>query len=623
MLDGDATLAAIEDDVRSDLANVGFTVTKSSLPREQYNAAMVAGEFHLAFSETWGPPYDPHSYASSWSAPNEAYYAALAGLPEPNTQAVIAAKVANITVQTTETARQTGWTEILNILHSSATELPFDGKRIPAVFNSRLSGYENGLQQFDYPIHTLRVLSGSNNITVAPGAQSGLFTSVGRLDPHSYRPNEFFANNWVYDGLVEYGPGGTILPALATSWTVEDLTSGGQKYTFTLRSGVTFHDGAAWNCKVAKMNFDNVLAPPLTTGDWHGWYGLPGQINSINCPNGDNGEFVLTTKEKYYPLLQELSYIRPLRMLSPNMFNGGLSNNYLTQNTCPAGWGDVTNDGITVKCTGTLGISGTGRFKYVETTIDSNNNTVSVLFERNPNHWDVRSGSDVVEFVKLVVYADASAVYNALIDKTLDAVVGDGVLTPANLETIRTTKTTEFSVSLTEPLQNRIIIFNTAKAPTNDLQTRKVLIHAVNKAAIITKELGVLGQSVDALFPKTAPYCNVALTPRWDYDLEKAQLLNCPSSSDDTSDFSSTSVAVIVILAVVGVVAFGTAALAGIVTVIGVIIFVKKREQAGTPLFKPLLKANNEKVMAEIKPSPDDAAEKDNGIELEKVTARA
>ena len=45
-------------------------------------------------------------------------------------------------------------------------------------------------------------------MTIAPGAQTGLFQSVGRLDPHSYRPNEFFANNWVYEGLVAYGANG-------------------------------------------------------------------------------------------------------------------------------------------------------------------------------------------------------------------------------------------------------------------------------------------------------------------------------------------------------------------------------------------------------------------------------
>ena len=55
-------------------------------------------------------------------------------------------------------------------------------------------------------VHSIRVLSGPKTVTVSPGAQTGLFsneTGVGRLDPHSYRPNEFFANNWVYEGLIE------------------------------------------------------------------------------------------------------------------------------------------------------------------------------------------------------------------------------------------------------------------------------------------------------------------------------------------------------------------------------------------------------------------------------------
>ena len=85
-----------------------------------------------------------------------------------------------------------------------------------------------GHQQFDYPAHTLRVVDAEDTktVTVSPGAQvrargmspwtcscfdidltppptqTGLFsneTGVGRLDAHSYRPNEFFANNWVSD----------------------------------------------------------------------------------------------------------------------------------------------------------------------------------------------------------------------------------------------------------------------------------------------------------------------------------------------------------------------------------------------------------------------------------------
>merc|ERR1712038_789584 len=567
---------------------VGFKVKKTTLPKDEFNVAMVAGNFIFAFSETWGPPYDPHSYAKSWSTTDEAYYAALKGLKEPNTQTVLNQKIDNVLKEENAQDRQDKWSEILNILHSSATELPLSGKRIPAVINKRLSNYQNGLQQFDYPVHTLRIQSGSENITVAPGGQTGLFAGVGRLDPHTYRPNEFFANNWVYDGLVEYGQGGTILPSLATSWTVD---GSGKKYSFTLRSGVKFHDGAVWNCTVAKMNFDNVFASPLRTPDWHGWYGLPLQISGWTC-NGNT--FEITTTDKYYPLLQELTYIRPLRMLSPTKFVGGYNNNPLTENSCHVGWGSATHEGVTVNCAGITGISGTGRWKYVTTIFNEFGNvTNEVLFERNTDHWDPVP-NNAAKFMRLIRYDDHAAVTAALKSGTLDLVVGADVLTPSDIKMFQADHTNTHQVYLTEPLQNRIVIINTAKAPTDDIKVRKAMIHAVNKAAIVEKELGVLGRPVNGLFPITAPYCDVDLTPTWDYDLEKAELLNCPNNSDPVTPVTESTeskkksspdnIGIIVFLIILVVVA-----LIGIACMI-------KREKAGRPIFKPLIEIDNIKT---------------------------
>ena len=590
MVEGDATLLAVEDDIRADLEKVGITVNLRALPKEDFNTAMVEGDFNLAFSETWGPPYDPHSYAASWDTPDEAYYAALKGLPAPNTQEVLAQKIDAVLETEGELARQAGWSEILSILHEQATEIPFSGKSIPAVFNARLSGYVKGLQQFDYPMHTLRVISGSQNITVSPGGQTGLFKGVGRLDPHSYRPNEFFANNWVYEGLVEYGAGGEILPSLATSWTVESEGEG-QTYTFALRQGVTFHDGATWNCAAAKLNLDHVFVEPLTTGDWHGWYGLPGQLTSWTCES----DYVLkmTTRSKYYPLLQELTYIRPLRMLSPNKFVGGSSSDPYTQNSCPTGWGLIETEGMqNVTCSGTTGISGTGRWEYVSTTsqeVDGETEVQSVLFKRNPNHWDSSSDTNKVEFMKLVRYADHAAVKAALLDGTLDAVVGDGVLDPEDVVLFRSAQHQDgYHVSLTAPMQNRIVIFNTAKAPTDDIKVRKTMIHAVNKAAIIDAELAGIDKPVDSLFPKNAPYCDVDLTPRWDYDFEKAQFLNCPTATESESEDSDNQFAAGG--AAVGILGFLTVCLAGTV------VYMRKRERDGDPVFEPLVKYDTTKT---------------------------
>ena len=152
-----------------------------------------------------------------------------------------------------------------------------------------------------------------------------------------------------------------------------------------------------------------------------------------------------------------------------------------------------------------------------------------VVFTRNADHWDAGSG-EVVYAIRLVRYDSHEDVRSALLDGTLDAVIGDGVLEPAAVAEFMTQHLAEFQTYLTQPLQNRIVILNTAKPPTNELAVRKAIIHAVNKAAIIDKELFGLAEPADSLFPKNAPYCGIDLTPRFDYDIEKATLLNCPVS---------------------------------------------------------------------------------------------
>ena len=584
----------------SDLAKVGITVNTRLMTKDDWNANVTAGNFNMAFSESWGAPYDPQAFATSWSAKNEAHFKGLDGLAAPQDQTWLKTKVADAHLKETETARQEAWTEILTAMHEQSTELPFSGKRIPAVINKRLTGYTPGHQQYDYPAHTLRVLTGSRTVTVSPGAQTGMIskaTGVGRLDAHSYRPNEFFANNWVYDGLVEYGPQGTIIPSLAESWTVTEIADGGQKYTFTLRQGVTFHDGEAWNCNAAKLNFDHVLAQN------HPWYGMPAAIKSWSCT--DSNTFVLTTNSKYYPLLQELTFIRPLRMQSPAIFFNGASSNSLTENSCYPGTntiddvvdisvGDYADEDITCKgtkggiadCVRTAGtwscvpssgnVSGTGRWIYHRTETDSDGKMKSVHFKINVNHWDAPSGN-YVEELKVVHYDTEAKIKAALLDGSLDAVLGADVLTGADVADLKNNHVDTVSVSLTESIMNRNIVFNTGKAPTNDLQLRKVIIHAIDKATIIDEVLSGIDAPVDSLFPKDAPYCGADLTPKPDYDLEKAAMLNCPVP-EEKNKIAASIIAIIVVLAFAAV-AFGS-----------VLVVMYRREKTGEPIFRPLVK---------------------------------
>lgn len=543
VLEGDALHAAIEDDIEEALAVLGIALHKRFLNKTLFNAAMRSGDFHLCFSETWGAPYDPVSYATGWIANDEAHYSAMAGLTGDNSRSNIFSQINAALVEDDNSRRTDLWAEVHDMVHQSAITLPLWGKRIPAVLNQRLGGYQAGYQQFDYPVHRIIVQEGSKTVTIAPGAQTGLFRSVGRLDAHSYRPNEFFANNWVYEGLLSYGPDGSILPALAESWT-ETTDS----VTFRLRPGVKFHDGEDWNCAAAKLNFDHVFAEPLRSGDYHAWYRLPVIFRAVSCDV--NGDLVLNynnaaadgTAAEYSNLLQELTFIRPLRMLSPASFMSLDSDGWQSNNSCPTGWGEVSSDSVTITCGGISAPTGTGPFKYVSRTLESdpedpeNPADTEVVFHRHDLYWQ---GMPDIEVLIVKHFATAAEVAEALRDGSLDMVAGDGVLEPADFRAFQSSNT--FSTVMTPVLAHSLVIINSGQEPTNDFALRKAIIHGVDKASIIRSELGGIGEAVDRLFPRSAPYSDVELTPRWDYDIEKATLLNCPVLPSTSEGNSTTS----------------------------------------------------------------------------------
>ena len=148
--------------------------------------------------------------------------------------------------------------------------------------------------------------------------------------------------------------------------------------------------------------------------------------------------------------------------------------------------------------------------------------------------------------------------------------LGANVLEPATVKSLQ--YDARFEVLHGEETQTDAIILNIA-----DKEVRKAVVHAVDKNPIIAAELSGFELSTSQLFSQSVPYCDVDLTPKFDYDLEKAELLNCPAgaSSKKKSDsgLSGGMVALIVILAV---------AVAGLVAGVA---FIVMKEKAGEPLF--------------------------------------
>ena len=566
------------DDIQRDLKRIGITVNKVVLDQKAFHQAEITGDFNVVFTRTWGSPYDPHSYFNSWAVPSHSEYQAAGALEPPLTRDLLLEKIADVQKQTAYGALSQQWREILEDVHKQAMFVPLWGTRVPYVINRRLGGFSPGYETYRYDIVPVRIFSGSTNVTISPGVSGGLFEHVGNLHPHQYGPNQLFSQGWIYETLVGYGQDGTVVPNLATSWTQEDVPNGGEQITFKLRKGVKFHDGTDFNCTVAKLNFDHILSDIVKQR--HSWMGTANMLKSWTC--NDNGDFVLETKETFYPLLQELSYIRPFTFASAASFEKGLDSHPDDHNSCHPGTLDVTRYPDTaLRCAGLSAPSGTGPFRFVERELTADGTRDNkVVFARHDEWWGPKPE---IEFVTVPFYEDTEAVEAALLSGELDMSLGIGPLSAKQVQELKFDHSAIVDVQHSDVLQHAILVLNTNKAPTNDIITRQAIIHAIDKARFVEEEFAGLEQPISQLLPISAPYCDVDLSPACGYDIDKALLLNCPNnqvsssiSVDNSSDdLSSGAIAGIAVSATV-------AALLGIF-----VIRMIMSEKSGKPMFAP------------------------------------
>lgn len=98
--------------------------------------------------------------------------------------------------------------------------------------------------------------------SMQPAFAAGTLTVAQRQDPQNWDPVDTFLLAWggiasnIYDGLVRRDENLDLQPGLATEWvTLDD----GMRYRFTLRQGVTFHNGEPFDAEAVKYTFDRLL----------------------------------------------------------------------------------------------------------------------------------------------------------------------------------------------------------------------------------------------------------------------------------------------------------------------------------------------------------------------------
>jgi peptide/nickel transport system substrate-binding protein len=90
----------------------------------------------------------------------------------------------------------------------------------------------------------------------------GILSAPAHFDVHqSGTVSNMAAQGPMYDNLIRRDPrdGQTIIPDLAQGW---DISPDGKTYTFYLRQGVTFHDGAPFTAEDVHATFSRIIRPP-------------------------------------------------------------------------------------------------------------------------------------------------------------------------------------------------------------------------------------------------------------------------------------------------------------------------------------------------------------------------
>lgn len=306
---------------------------------------------------------------------------------------------------------------------------------------------------------------------------------VGEMNPHVYNPSQLFAQSMVYEPLVSYGDGGELKPHLAESWKISE---DGKEYTFHLRQDVKFSDGTSFNAEIVKKNFDTIL----NHMDLHSWLGFLSKISSTEVI--DEYTFKMTLTEPYYPTIQELAVVRPVRFLG----EAGFPEN-----------GDTSK--------GVVKPVGTGPWILEEHKADE-----YAIYKRNENYW---GELPEVEKIQVKVIPDAETRVLAFEKGEIDLIYGEGMISLDSFKQLESTGT--YKTTISEPVATRQLVINSAREKLSDERVRQALHYGFNKKAMVEGITSELEEPADHILPTNLPYTSDIDVKSIKYDVEKAKSL--------------------------------------------------------------------------------------------------
>jgi len=285
----------------------------------------------------------------------------------------------------------------------------------------------------------------------------------------------------VFEGLTRFASDGSVMPALAASWLIEN---DGARYVFSLQTGVTFHDGAEFSADDVKFSIDRAMAEESTNAQ----KALFANIDNVEVV--DANTVAINLKEADGSLLFNLA------------------------------WGDaIVLDSASAADTATTPV-GTGPFvfdKWVQ------GDRIEIV--RNAEYWGEAAKLDKVTF-KFI--SEPAAAYSAILAGDLDAF--PNYPAPENLAQLDADP--RYSVVLGSTEGETILSTNNAQPPFDDVRVRQALAHAINRAEIIDGAMFGYGTPIGTHFaPHNPAYLD--LTGQSEFDPEKAKALLKDAGHED------------------------------------------------------------------------------------------
>ena len=278
----------------------------------------------------------------------------------------------------------------------------------------------------------------------------------------------------IFEGLTRFGADGSVNPALASEWSIEDE---GKRYVFTLRTGVKYHDGADFNAEDVKFSLDRARGEDSTNAQKALF------SNIVDVEVIDDATVAVNLENPDGNLLFNLA------------------------------WGDaVILDAGSAKMTATEPV-GTGPFKFSNWVQGDR-----IEIERNNEYWGEAVALEKATF-KFI--SDPTAAFAALMAGDVDAF--PNFPAPENLPQFDADP--RFNVVLGSTEGETILSINNQSDSLSDVRVRKAIAHAIDRQAIIDGAMFGYGTPIGSHFaPHHPSYIDLTKNSEFNQDTARALL---------------------------------------------------------------------------------------------------